>query len=569
PGGTALPGTACNDNNPLTGNDTWSASCVCAGQLIDCEGTPGGTALPGTACNDNNPLTGNDTWSASCVCAGQVIDCEGVAGGDALPGTPCDDGNGATTGDTWSQNCQCIGTPVGCDQSVVLVLTTDLHPEQTSWEIVPEGGGTPLCSGGPYPSNVTNSSIGEQCCLADGCYTLRVFDSAGDGMTTGGYVLKESGANGRRIIDNTADGVFGSVSAIAGGQSWCLPLGNDRLIFSACDKIFWTTGQYVVATANSAVSGTWVVGGSNAVQPSNSGYEFWIFDPDGTYSFRRFRSHNVSDGFSPASATRACHMKINSWLNTVSTPHIPANVLLNVRVRGRVAGQNFPFGPACRFKIDPQLAQCPPTALVNDPNNTLYSCGVTKPFGGTARLYAWSRPGATRYQFEFTLPGEGSFIKVVTTTSQYVVLNWTQDPLLPLATYNVRVRISLDQGQSWCPWGDVCLLTVAGNGSSGLQQAQQPGAVATWTEPSLTVWPNPNRGDRVQINLTHVKSDQGAVGLEIYDLYGKQVLVRKAQAQEGTFNTTLELGDEMTSGVYLLRVTVGTDVYTERVVIQR
>ncbi|MBK8500677.1 MAG: hypothetical protein IPL52_18100 [Flavobacteriales bacterium] len=107
PGGPAQPGTACNDNNPNTGNDTWSANCVCAGQVIDCEGTPGGAALPGTACNDNNPNTGNDTWSANCVCAGQASTAEGTPGGAALPGTACNDNNPNTGNDTWSANCVC------------------------------------------------------------------------------------------------------------------------------------------------------------------------------------------------------------------------------------------------------------------------------------------------------------------------------------------------------------------------------------------------------------------------------------------------------------------------------
>ncbi|MBK9701707.1 MAG: hypothetical protein IPO79_16920 [Flavobacteriales bacterium] len=62
---------------PNTGNDLWDANCVCAGQLIDCLGVPGGSALPGTACDDGNANTGNDLWDANCVCAGQLIDCLG------------------------------------------------------------------------------------------------------------------------------------------------------------------------------------------------------------------------------------------------------------------------------------------------------------------------------------------------------------------------------------------------------------------------------------------------------------------------------------------------------------
>lgn len=71
-GGTALPGTACDDNNPDTGADTWSANCVCEGLLIDCENVPGGPALPGTACDDNDPNTFNDLWSPNCLCEGSV-----------------------------------------------------------------------------------------------------------------------------------------------------------------------------------------------------------------------------------------------------------------------------------------------------------------------------------------------------------------------------------------------------------------------------------------------------------------------------------------------------------------
>ncbi|MBX2984197.1 MAG: hypothetical protein KF843_16145, partial [Flavobacteriales bacterium] len=38
--------------------------------LPDCLGVIGGTALPGTACDDGDPGTTNDTWSAGCECTG-------------------------------------------------------------------------------------------------------------------------------------------------------------------------------------------------------------------------------------------------------------------------------------------------------------------------------------------------------------------------------------------------------------------------------------------------------------------------------------------------------------------
>ncbi|MCB0780758.1 MAG: hypothetical protein KDC03_14750, partial [Flavobacteriales bacterium] len=105
PGGTALPGSPCDDGMASTGDDTWDANCNCVGLLIDCEGTPGGTALPGSACDDGLATTGDDTWDANCNCVGLLIDCEGIPGGGALPGMACDDGMATTGSDTWDANC--------------------------------------------------------------------------------------------------------------------------------------------------------------------------------------------------------------------------------------------------------------------------------------------------------------------------------------------------------------------------------------------------------------------------------------------------------------------------------
>lgn len=112
--GNPEPGTACNDNDPSTIGDVIGSNCQCAGQLVDCLGVLGGSSLPGTPCNDSNPATGDDAWDLQCQCIGLLIDCQGMPGGSALPGSPCDDGDPQTVGDSWSGSCQCIGTSVDC-----------------------------------------------------------------------------------------------------------------------------------------------------------------------------------------------------------------------------------------------------------------------------------------------------------------------------------------------------------------------------------------------------------------------------------------------------------------------
>ncbi|MCB9184764.1 MAG: T9SS type A sorting domain-containing protein [Flavobacteriales bacterium] len=42
----------------------------CSVSQPDCQGVAGGSALPGTACNDNNACTVNDVWTSDCLCQG-------------------------------------------------------------------------------------------------------------------------------------------------------------------------------------------------------------------------------------------------------------------------------------------------------------------------------------------------------------------------------------------------------------------------------------------------------------------------------------------------------------------
>ena len=574
-----IPGTACDDGNSGTINDQLDANCVCVGQpsSTDCLGVIGGTALPGTPCDDLNANTGSDTWSANCQCEGQVIDCNGVIGGLALPGTPCDDNNTNTINDIFGTNCTCAGTPVGPNtECVSLEITTDANSSETSWEIVPEGGGAPLCNGAALPSS---STITESCCLPVGCYALRVLDSAGDGIANGGYVLRET-ASGERIIDNRGNFSTGAESSIQGLQGFCLPIGGTSLIGTACDKLDWVNYKYLVCQPEPSVANEWINGGANNVQDANSGYEFWMFDANGTYSYRKFRSHNVSDGKSPANANRACHMKINGWYNSALTPLIPQNSLINVRVRGRVNGVSGVFGPACTMVIDPLRAACPLIKLLDLPGDSRSSCNVTRNYGNGN--YIWATPpqfipavsaAQLRFQFRFRNMAEG--FETIRTSNNYVLqLNWTGADALQCGTeYTVDVRVSKDGGATWCidgstpatpfqPWGEVCTLTIA------------PCANITGTttslrgESTLTMYPNPNNGGQLFISLNEVAADVNTVSMDIFDMTGKRVAARTITVQDGFINQSVELNGELAGGLYMVNITAGDKTFSERLVIQ-
>lgn len=162
-GGTAVPGSACDDADVCTVNDTWSPACLCVGTVADADsdgtcdaldgcpsdplktspglcgcGTPDAdTDSDGTPdCTDACPADPLKTAPGICGCgtpdtdtdADGTPDCNDACPGDPLkttpgncgcgnaePGAPCDDGSVATINDAVQTDCGCAGDPVDCD----------------------------------------------------------------------------------------------------------------------------------------------------------------------------------------------------------------------------------------------------------------------------------------------------------------------------------------------------------------------------------------------------------------------------------------------------------------------
>jgi len=462
-----------------------------------------------------------------------------------------------------------------------LEFQTDGNPGQISWEIREQGSNNLVQSGAPGSIAAINGIQTIATCVPNGCFYLRVSDSGGDGITNGGYILRTAGSPGTRIIDNRRN--FGNlaggppdVSQIAGNQGWCNPMSaTTQPIFTSCDKLDWITGNYVVCGAVPAVSALW--NASNTPAEAISGYEFQIFNPNGGYIFNRFRAHNVSDGFAPDNATRACHMKINNW---AAAQHVPANLLMNVRIRTRMNGINGNWGPVCRFKIDPVAAACPLTNLLDIPGDPNLSCNSTRAYGSGNYIYARPVSGATQYQWRFRIDGEG-FLTVRATSTYFIQLNWPTLPLQDGKTYQVEVRAF--KGGAWCVDAAVpancgfvnpcfvawnpnkpCLLTIDNTPFDGGNEN-----FATAAGSALRMYPNPNRGDQLYLSLDAVEEGVSTVSVDIFDLYSKQVTVRTIPVQDGLVNTVLDLEGDMANGMYMVHITAGGQRYTERLVIQR
>ena len=468
--------------------------------------------------------------------------------GNAEPGTPCNDGNVNTVNDVINGSCTCAGTSVS--PTYLLELTTDANGSETSWDIRDLNTNQLFCTGSGYPNNTTQTL---PCQLPNGCYKLTVFDSGMDGLCClngpGGYVLRT--ADGTRIIDAGGQGVFMSSASVDLG--FCVPLSVHRLTPSRCDRENYLPSEFIQAIPDAAVRAQFGVGNQ-----SDDGYWFWFFNPNGGYSRRLLISHAYTGNSTfPSGQDRCSYLRFTA----IVTNPLPLNVLLNVRVRTSVNGVVSEFGPACRFRLD-LTNQCPTTQL-NPTPGPLFSCGLTNVLlNGSRTLHAVPVSAANRYQFEFTKPGY--LRKIAMPTSSLVLQTWFTLPLQYNSTYDVRVRVSFDNGVTYCPFGAVCTMSTATTpGQSGRSAGLSEAPIN-----ELVMWPNPNTDGRVHLNLGGLGEGPHQVRVDVMDLTGARVSAEVLNIDGEDLNTVLDLGSRLTKGIYLVQVTVDQAVHNQRLVAQ-
>lgn len=83
-------------------------------------------------------------------------------------------------------------TAIPNSMPMYLNLLVDCYGEEVAWEITEQGSSTVLFSGADYPGTGTSpeangTTVTEEFCLANGCYTYEITDTYGDGMSGAQY----------------------------------------------------------------------------------------------------------------------------------------------------------------------------------------------------------------------------------------------------------------------------------------------------------------------------------------------------------------------------------------------
>ena len=175
-------------------------------------------------------------------------------------------------------------------------------------------------------------------------------------------------------------------------------------------------------------------------------------------------------------------------------------------------------------------------------------------------LYSTFQQGVG-YQFLVFDP-HGSFTRLSDSNGPQVGSN--RLALLPVGlNLNVCVRAKLAEN-SYGAFGPICNLTMAGDGL--LDQELRSAALGIGSE--LQAWPNPATGALVQISLDGLSDQLDRAQLEVYDAVGRQSTSTSLPISNGRLNYSLAL-ENLTNGLYLVRITVGDQAFTSRLLVER
>ncbi|TVR42021.1 MAG: T9SS C-terminal target domain-containing protein, partial [Cryomorphaceae bacterium] len=560
-------GTAFIDNcGDCVGGNTGETAC-----LADCNGDFGGTAFIDN-CGD---CVGGNTGETACV-----ADCNGDFGGTAF----IDDCGDCVGGNTQEDPCEL------CDLVLVGSSTPASGPgnaDGTATVVATGGSGTYSYSwNDPLMQNIATATG-----LFPGNYTVLVSDGEGcneqitvnvgvqgnvpftqvhaNFCNTGGYALGDfisaqqvAGATAYRweFTDSNSN-VLPEYTRV-GGNPWVrlewisgIELGETYDV-RVKTEVGGEWGEYGISCSigiSPDVPNTSVRPEYSPTNPQGNPYSMcdiviafniagaedfeWRFDPDS----------DPTNGNEIYYVRGAANPGIRlSWIEGL----VPGTTY-HVGVRVKVSGQWGDFGD-----VSPIILALPPNNVTVRPQY----CGVTHAPNGI--LVAQSVCAADFYQWEFVNLTTG-----VTSTAQRpnpgISLNWNQiSPLLTAGDCEVRVRVQ--QGGILGDFGPVCTFTISGPGAP----ADETPAVRTLAENSSMLYPNPNAGTEVRLELSGLGDENHEVMIQIYDING-QLIQNEGFGHVGdSVSRLIHFNKNLATGMYMVHIVVdGERFATERLIV--
>lgn len=236
-----------------------------------------------------------------------------------------------------------------------------------------------------------------------------------------------------------------------------------------------------------------------------------------------------------------------SWVNGL-LPGAIYNVAVEVMVSGQWSGYSTVL----------------PIELALPPNNVVIRpqfCGGI--YATTGYILAESVCEADLYQFRFTPTGGGT--PSYRNSGNYACFLSAANPSLTPGDYNVSVKVT----QNGVPgdWGPSCVITIAGPQGQGGEEAPALRDIESTT--TATLFPNPNAGNEVRVELAGLGDGNHEVNVNIYDVYGK-LISNDGFGHEGSeMSRLIRFNENLATGMYMVHVFVDGEQFTvERLVVK-
>jgi GEVED domain/Ig-like domain CHU_C associated/Secretion system C-terminal sorting domain len=181
--------------------------------------------------------------------------------------------------------------------------------------------------------------------------------------------------------------------------------------------------------------------------------------------------------------------------------------------------------------------------------------------------------GAINYTFQFT-PVNGGCGGTVSTGLPLTFTSASASPYLLLTAlplgansgaWDVKIRPNFSYGLgTYGPTSRILVNSTAAGATLEQENADQDVKVESFIAANL--YPNPNNGELVNLNVSGVESDN--VFVRITDAMGRIVYTNRF-AVEGSLNTIVTFAEPLASGIYNVEFTVDGEIMTERMIVAK
>ena len=627
-GSCTFPGDACDDGDATTVGDEIQADCSCAGvqvpgctDIAACNYDPAATVddgscfFVGDSCDDGDAGTMMDTVQADCSCAGVVIvegctdpaACEydpaaNVDNGSCatFPGDACDDGDAGTIDDTVQADCSCVGTvavpgctdpnsceydpaanvddgscatffgctdPIaenydpaaGCDDgSCVFSDLNDVPALAAALPVTMLGtcnsvAGDVDAAQVVAPEATATATAGLWYSFVAPTPAARVEVASGDFdvvvelQDMGGSVLDVEdvvAGNGNEIMNYnglTAGMTYlvrvAPLAATAGPANFdiCVQMIPD----TRCD---YGPGPYTLCDIFKAD---------------------WVAADDYVFNFTSQTDGDVfsyQQGFSNTLIFLA-----TAGIEYGDSYDVALNSVFNLADgAGNIEEIIVDNDEPCTIDVLEQ----PLAALRESDNQENFGAHFIGGYVGATPFIC----GALDWEWEFTNT-DGTQLPITWlrgSTDRFFQLS-AVGSLVPGAVYEARVRPIFASGPGL--YGGTELLAIVG--PAEVMEVEAPIVLADDAErldivdmTSTSIYPNPSNGEIININVADIPADVEKISIDIFDMYGKMVHSEQVASTGSNLLVTMSMND-LATGVYLVNITVGNEVRTERLSIQK